>query len=416
MKNTSHQKQLAIKVLKMKRAEFWSPYILFFIVFLSISPVPGIVTGIGANITFLILSVIFIANKKLLNLHFNRKFAVFLILVPLLTLPTAIFWRESGVILFPIYFVFSFIIISISNRENISKFSEISTLFLLIVSTGAWIGFIYALLGGESLFSIENPDGRENAFFLTTFSNFYIGSFIRPSGIFDEPGSLSFIICFIAGLRHKLDQPKKATWQLLLLGIITLSIAHFIYVIFHALQDRSYLLSGKKTLISVISIICLLIATSFFAAGDEAEIFFSRFVVTDGKLTGDSRSDLFYSALDRIDSVNLFFGLDVDCIVKSKVCEGKGHGQFGETPAGIILLLGLFLSFPYFLILIWLLYSAILWRDFVATGLLLLLLQRPYVMNYGYSLLILIAVLDYGKKVSIVGSSGLRLKSERPNR
>lgn len=399
----------------MKRVEFWSSYILFTVVFLSISPVPKILTGISSNITFIILSVIFIANKKLFTLQFNKTFLILLPLVLLLTIPTAIFWREWMVILFPIYFIVSIIIISIASREDISKFSEISTLFLLIISTGAWVGFIYALQGGESLFSIENNDGRENAFFITTFSNFYIGSFIRPSGIFDEPGSLSFIICFIAGLRHNLDQPKKATWQLLLLGTITLSIAHFIYLIFHALQDRSYLLSGKKTLISVISIICLIVATAFSAAGDDAEMFFSRFVVTDGKLTGDSRTDLFYSALDRIDSVNLFFGLDVDCIAKSKVCEEKGHGQFGETPAGIILLLGIFLSFPYFLILIWLLCSAIVWRNFVAIGLLLLLLQRPYVMNYGYSLLILLAVLTTGKKIPLTGTLKLRQKSKLSN-
>lgn len=389
----------------MQSASSWSSYILFFIVFLSISPVPSSLIGIGANIIFLVLSAVFILRKKLLNLHFNKTFLILLIFIPLLAMPTVMYWGELGVVAFPIYFVFSFIVFSISSNKIILRFSEISTFFLLIVAVGAWIGFFYALLGGQSLFEIANPDGRKNAFYLTSFSNFSVGTFIRPSGIFDEPGTLSFVICFIAGLRHKFDQPKKVTWQLLLLGTITLSFAHFIYVIFHAFQDRNYLLSKKKTLISVISIICLVVASASATGSSEAEIFFSRFVVTDGKLSGDSRSDLFFAAVDKINSTNLLFGLDVNCVLRPKVCEAKGYEQFGETPAGIILLLGLFLSFPYFLIITWLFYSAIVFRNLVAVGLLLLLLQRPYVMNYGYSLLILLTVLNQKSRSRVVKNS-----------
>lgn len=376
-------------------------YLLFFIVFLSISPVLSSLLGVGGNIFFLALCCLFILIKTSSISRFNRRLPVLVVLVFLCAMPATLFWVEPGILFFPIYFLFSIFVFFLSNNDEINIFCEISSFFLRVVLFGAWIGFFYALLGGASLFSIENPDGRENAFFLSTFSNFFVGSLIRPAGIFDEPGALSFVICFISALRHKCGMPKKITWQLLFLGLITLSFAHFVYMALHAFQDRRYLISKRKSLIYMFTpvfIIFILIPT--FEVSD-AEIFFSRFVVTDGRLVGDSRTDLFISALDRIDSKSLLFGVDADCVVRPKICESEGHEPFGETPAGIILMLGLFLSLPYFSMILLLFSSLIVERDFIALGLLLLLLQRPYVMAFGYSLLILLVVLHRDRNESV---------------
>lgn len=369
------------------------PHLLFLMVFLSISPVPGSLLGVNGNIFFVSLFCFFVLTKTYLISQFPYKLPVLIALALLCALPTALFWGELGIVFLPIYFLFSLVAFSLSSSDEVNSFCEISSIFLKVVLVGAWIGFFYALLGGESFFSLENPDGRENAFFLSTFSNFFVGSFIRPAGVFDEPGALSFIVCFISALRHKCGLSKKITWQLLLLGLITLSFAHFVYIFFHALQDRYYFLSKKKFLAYIAAPVFLVFILSPTFESSDAEIFFSRFVVTDGRLVGDSRTDLFTSALDRIDSKSFFFGTDADCIVRPKICESKGHEPFGETPAGIILMLGLFLSLPYFYILALLLFSLIFRRDLIALGLLLLLLQRPYVMAFGYSLLILLVVL-----------------------
>lgn len=369
------------------------PYLLFLMVFLSISPVPGSLLGVGGNIFFASLFCLFVLIKTYLSSKFSYKLPVLIVLALFFALPTALFWGELGIVFLPIYFLFSLVVFFLSSSDEVNRFCEISSIFLRVVLVGAWIGFFYALLGGVSLFSIENPDGRENAFFLSTFSNFFVGSFIRPAGVFDEPGALSFVVCFISALRHKCGLSKKITWQLLLLGLITLSFAHFVYILFHALQDRYYIISKKKLLAYISAPVFLVFILSPTFESSDAEIFFSRFVVTDGRLVGDSRTDLFVSALDRIDFKSFFFGTDADCIVRPKICESNGHEPFGETPAGIILMLGLFLSSPYFYIMSLLLFSLIIERDFIALGLLLLLLQRPYVMVFGYSLLILLVVL-----------------------
>jgi membrane protein implicated in regulation of membrane protease activity len=58
----------------------------------------------------------------------------------------------------------------------------------------------------------------------------------------------------------------------------------------------------------------------------------------------------------------------------------------------MILLLGVFMSAPYFFVLGATVYLAIKRGGFVYVGVFLLLLQRPYVLTFGYSLMILLVV------------------------
>ena len=367
-------------------------WLLWGSVALSISPLPAAITGIGGNVVFLVGCFLFLAYFLLRGGKlYPKKFLLALLSVGA-TIPAIAYWREPGLALQSIYFVFSVLVLVTLNNQSVFRFSEIATKTLLAISIGAWIGFLYAFLGGKPLFAINNPDERLNEFFLTTFSNWSIGNLIRPAGLFDEPGALSFLICLVAALRSQLNQSKKTTWLLLSLGLITTSVAHVIYMACHAAHDRRLFLMKKKYLFAAILAGVALAANVDQPDSFETEIFLSRFVVEDGKLGGDSRTDLLTSALEKIDLRVFFFGLDSDCVLRPALCTMKGYGPFGETPAGIILLLGIFLSMPYFFVLIATLYIAIGRQGFVFIGIFLLLLQRPYVLTFGYSLLILIVV------------------------
>ena len=72
----------------------------------------------------------------------------------------------------------------------------------------------------EELFSIVNEDSRSNGFYLSTFSNSYVRGVIRPAGIYDEPGALSFVACIIAALRKIRGFSEKGTWIILILGLL----------------------------------------------------------------------------------------------------------------------------------------------------------------------------------------------------
>lgn len=365
-------------------------WILWGTVVLAVSPLPASLLGIGGNLIFLFGCVIFLA----VFLGSGRRYPMAptpWVIVPIaLTMPAVVYWRDPGLALFPIYFFMALLVFLAVDRVTIHRFASLASTSLIFIVVGAWVGFMYAFAGGASLFSISNPDLRINEFYLTTFSNWSIGNLIRPAGLFDEPGTLSFMICFVAALRSRLGLSRRTTWLLLGLGLVTTSVAHIIYMLCHAVADRRHLLRHRIYLL-IAALATVAAATAFDRPDSDASaVFLSRFVLEDGKLGGDSRSDLLASALNKIDSEIFFFGLDSDCVLRPAVCESKGYGQFGETPAGMLLLLGLFLAAPYFTVLACLLYRAIQRFDFIYFGIFLLLLQRPYVSTFGYALLILL--------------------------
>ena len=60
---------------------------------------------------------------------------------------------------------------------------------------------------------------------------------------------------------------------------------------------------------------------------------------------------------------------------------------------------GLLISFPYYFGLIYLGIVAFLRRTLIPLGILMLLLQRPYTMSFGYALLILLTIAALAHKI-----------------
>jgi hypothetical protein len=358
----------------------------------SVSPLPAYLLGTGGNLVFLLGCLAFFVCFFAMGERYRIGRASFTLIPMLLVLPAAIYWQDPLLILFPIYLIVAILMVAAADAGVVRGFSSAASTSLLIIAIGAWVGVVYAFMGGASLYTIQNPDGRANELYLTTFSNWSIGNLIRPAGLFDEPGTLSFLICFVAALRSRLHQSPRMTWTLLVLGLVTTSLAHVVYMLLHAIQDWRFLWTKKKYLVAAGLLGAFAMANVDLPESAESAAFLSRFVVEDGKLGGDSRSELLSSAIEQIDLGVFLFGLDSDCVVRPSECATKGYGDFGETPAGMILLLGIFLSAPYFFVLGWSLYLAVRQANLVYIGLFLVLLQRPYVSTFGYSLLILLVV------------------------
>jgi hypothetical protein len=329
--------------------------------------------------------------------YFRLRFDGFVYVVVLATLLIstlpAMYWDGLKLLAVPTYFIAALMLVSRLDDEDLRGFSDFSSTVLLVMLVGCIIGFFYAFLGGEALIEFANPDTRTNGLYLTTLSNAKLLNIIRPSGIFDEPGTLSFVVCMIAAQRHALRMDRRMTWTLLGLGFITFSIAHVIYAVAHLAAElrrspgRTF--RDAALILSVMTVLIVSVPGVYAVASDSL---FQRFVLNDGSFQGDNRTELFLGALSQLDWRAFWWGLDADCIINIPACVAKGYLPAGETPLGPLVLYGLFNSWAYYAVEALLL--ALFFRKgrFVAIGIFLVLLQRPYVLNFGSAILILLTL------------------------
>ncbi|MBU2869371.1 hypothetical protein [Colwellia sp. E2M01] len=364
-------------------------------ILLALAPVVSSLVTLKGNIIYLILSFIGISllflRRKPITIQANEVYLSLIVIF--LSFMFGLYWTEAKLSFLGLYFVVALICLSQTTFADRLYMVETLSNILLMIVVFSCLGFIYALLGGEPLFNITNPDGRTSFLYLTTFTNFTIGNIIRPSGIFDEPGALSFVICATCYCREVLCLDKKKTWLLLLLGLITLSLAHILFIIiyFVAFKARLYkkLIIIALGLVTIFLLIIMLWDNPYFQA-----VFISRFELTNGKLAGDNRSELFYNAILLTQKMHYLYGLDSDCLLYPMYCI-ENYGKFGENPLYPFVTLGL-LSLPYYAVLtllsIKVLFSKRRRISIIHLGMIVLLLQRPYVMIYGYASLILLCL------------------------
>ena len=311
---------------------------------------------------------------------------IFLLLVS--AFATAIYWGDIRFFFGPIFLITAVWLLQFGDKRTLERFVDAATLLLGIALVGAIIGFVLALRGIEPIWVIQNPDGRPNWLFLTTFSNHRSLGFIRPSGFFDEPGAFSFVICVIAGLRHLLKKNSKTTWLLLIGGLVTFSLAHLIYMFFHLVAQRIDARNFLSFVGLFAAVVIVAIATGFSDLFVD-RLFWRLTLSESGTLAGDNRSwrllNAYYFLAENPSA--LFFGADPSCRFDYETCKSM-FPLMGENPLAPIVHFGLMQSWPYILVLAVLLLSPLYGRhNLVLFGIALLLLQRPYILAIGYSFL-----------------------------
>jgi len=243
------------------------------------------------------------------------------------------------------------------------------------------IGFAYAYAGGQPLLSIANPDGRENSLFLTTMTNVWFETIIRPSFIYDEPGAFSFIVCATVALREVLGKSARTSYFLMLGGLITFSLAHVLVLLLFLVARLGIL---KTCLIAAAVSSGAILALS---ASDEFNFFTSRFAIEDGRLAGDNRSNQLDNLAEVIDPEIFLFG-DIACHNRpDRTC--PEHGDISSSPAtpvyrgGLLLLTAQIVTHAALIVAF---FRRKAFR-FAALALSLLLLQRPSFEGFGYGLI-----------------------------
>jgi hypothetical protein len=298
------------------------PLLIVFMGFMAMSP---LLVHIGWRGIFSLLLTIIVSSVFLLftSLKLKKWFIFLALLIFISSTVTGLYWADIRYILANVFLIGALFLVQFSTEQVIDKTVTIATGLIIVLLIGAVIGLVLALSGHSPLFDFPNPDTRPNYFFYTTLTNSYYGGLIRPSGIYDEPGSLSLYVCAVAVMRHLLGKDNKLTWAILLLGFVTLSLAHLIYVLFHFLSERitkKYIKSFFLIFIFAVSVVYL---TGFNTILEDK--LFQRLVVSEdtGTLEGDNRSFRMFNAINLMSESPkiVFFGADPSCRFDYQHCK-----------------------------------------------------------------------------------------------
>lgn len=271
------------------------------------------------------------------------------------------------------------------DSKHMDIFIKWSTIFLLILIVGAYIGFLYHFTGGRVLLSFNNPDGRANRLYLTTLSNSVYFGFLRPAGIYDEPGAFSFFICSLSLLRILYNKNNRVTFLLLVSGIITFSLTHFLIIICYLL----YLAINyyrKRTFILLLALTSIGIVIVYLLLKDALDAVLLRRVSSVDFLFNNNRSRQIPNVIDNLDLPTFFFGLIADHNYNFlKMTEYIG-GDVSSNPLTPIIATGVIASLIYYIFLLSVLISALLKKKlfFIYLAIFILFIQRPYFSARGY--------------------------------
>ena len=337
--------------------------------------------GISFKIYAPFYTLVFITIALATNSKIDKFFILFSALVILTGSLVAIFHQNISYMWFSGNIVLGVMLFSVIDKKQFIQIVKISTIIIIFMLIGACITYFDIYANGMTDTFFETKTGRSIP--IGSFSLGHItthGSF-RPSSIYDEPGTFSFVIVFIAATRHLLGMSKGYTWLILILGLITASIAHLIYVFFHFLAE----VKNAKKLMNIFFIIfslLVLVASISYIPESLISAFSSRLEITsldDGLISGNNRLNYLLYSMQKLHSFSIhewFFGASV--VANLGCC----NPLLPLTYAGII---G---TWPYYLIILFLLLISLIKRDFVVFAIFLVLLQRPDVQSAGTSFLV----------------------------
>lgn len=357
--------------------------VIFFLVLVLPSP---LLYAMGLRVrwgSFIIACTYIIATIFFQKKTHNVNFLLFLIFSTVgLGIITALYYFNPSYIVILSALIGYSLFYSLLTEKDLHYFITIASKFLLILEIGAIIGFIYSFLGGEPIWKIFNPDTRVNHWYLTTFTNARIGSFIRPAGIYDEPGAFSFFICAVCALRLHYKFSPLMTFMMMFLGIVTTSLTHvicFLLFLIPILKQSNRI--QLRVIIFVFVLMVLVALICFYDAFDT--LLFQRFEFDGAKntLKGNSRAGQMENCLKSIRENGFLFGnysLGADEI-------RRRYGAISENPLSCLALNGLFNSILYYLFLIFTLFAFIVSLKIDYLVIFLLFLQRPYQSQLGYS-------------------------------
>jgi len=364
--------------------------VLFAIIaFTSIGP---IFNNLPIKLIFLLgLLFVSIINYRLIKFSWKHILLYFLLFIFVITSSISSYVNETFV---PLVYTFTFVIAFFSavqlSKKEILRLVDLLTIIFKYTIILAWIGYVYSLFA-PPWFSLNNPNGVQNFFYLSTFS--ITDSPIRASGFYDEPGAFSFFICLLVFFRTYLGYDLKTSLFLMIGGFVTQSLAHavfFVVWLFSVLFTRES--KVNLSFFNRIIITLLIVFTGFLAV--QSNIFswaIERTTTWFDNPDSAVRVRNFNNCYEKIEESNhnLIYGFGNDFANRDT---SEGYSENLLTPIAIG---GLMVSWPFYLFLFFcLLYPLLSFSNYSLIGIGLLILQRPYFLElpYSYCLAIIIVM------------------------
>lgn len=260
--------------------------------------------------------------------------------------------------------------------------------FVLVLLVGGLVGIVYGLLGGQPLLTVP-VNYRTTSLYLTTFSFAFVGDFIRPSGIFDEPGSFVMYVAIVTMFNDTLRQNRKLNNVLVILMVFTGALAGLALAAWYLVSSYAVNLRKMTNLLGILFLAFTFLILPIFVPSNMVStsldaFYLDRFEVQDGRLVGDNRSG----------QVEDFFRLvDAEILLRGEKNATRDYETTDQSshPFSITFGYGLIISIPYFVLLLWLVgitFKQGFRNSYSSIGLLALLLQRPYLYNMYWSIMI----------------------------
>ena len=286
--------------------------------------------------------------------------------------------------LFVLYFLFSFRF----NSTELNRFVKYLTVVLLVSLFLSVLALVFSSAGFLMLFSYGPL-----LFFPFSFLYPADGMLMRIAGLWHEPGQLSFLICFTVTLRHILNMNSMMSIVLLILGVLTASLAHFTFsigyfvIIFVQFSYRYKLIIGSLSILLTI----LILTTNLSWAINRTNI-----IRSEPENFGRLASYNFCLDLLENNPEKILMGPKDNLANRELESEDLlsedflGVSIYGENPLSPLMYGGLLSSWPYYAFILFSVLNLVCRNknSLIFFLLMLLTLQRPYTMEFPYALMI----------------------------
>lgn len=298
-----------------------------------------------------------------------------------------------------LYFILTVVVFFATSHKSKIKFIDYASYISVFAIISIALSQFYSMASGEPFFEIANPNGLKNSWYFLSFSRENLLGLTRPAWIFDEPGTLSYWLTFVAVAREFLGKNRLITLLIVLGGLFTFSLAHLVVVIFFMVHIVFSVFKNRRFgILSFSLILAMLVSIAAFIDGEVVEgfndtLFFARLDPQEGVLTGNNRSNQVVDYINNVELLGFVFGYP-ECSLKGGVCN-----QFPDQSSNIFTPLvkwGVLYSLPFYIIFIYLFCLALSFRlpgsRLLILVLLAVLFQRPYIFEYTYSIVSMMAV------------------------
>ncbi|NVK00396.1 MAG: hypothetical protein HWE12_02540 [Oceanospirillaceae bacterium] len=350
------------------------------------SPIFSYYTDFSSPQLYMVFFGLTVCTVLIARNSINSKYLLLSVFLVITLLIESVYWQDSEIAIWGKYLISSILLVGLLSKEGCIKIVNNSYYGLSLMAIFGIIAQIYVLSGGDALLVISNPDGRSAYLFPGTMTNWWLGSFIRPAGTFDEPGSFAFYLAIILAARVIIKKQGRSDIYIATLALSTLSVAYFLFYLLYLFQSGLGYLA--KFLLGV-AILTLIIPGAY----NYSSLLVERFEIVDGSFKGNNRNDLIHNSLNIVKNGNLLFGTMKECMVKSEICV-DAYGSYGANPLTLQAAGGIIFSLPYYALILFFLYKASIVKRlrYIVIGLLIVFFVKPYIYSLAYSLIMMLLI------------------------